>query len=266
MTARSASEAVRNGPTGQRFPEVPELPALVVGRVNHTRRVPKRHAFTYGQYQWLVDVDSLPRFAWPLSLLARFDARDHLDSGRLGGGIRGDLERFLAQHGVRLPDGSRILMLANARVLGHVFDPLTVFWCLAGDGSLVAVVFEVHNTYGGRHAYLMDVDASGRATSDKAFYVSPFNDVTGTYSVRLRLAPDRVAVSVGLDRDGTRVLTATTSGRPVQATRVNLLRTSLRHPLMPQRVTALIRLHGILLWLRRLPVQPRPTHFLEVVR
>lgn len=247
-------------------PEAPPLPALVVGRVNHTRRIPKHHAFTYSQYQWLVDVDALPRFAWPLSLLARFDARDHLDSGRLGGGIRGDVERFLARNGVDLPDRARIVMLANARVLGHVFDPLSVFWCFSEVGSPLAVIFEVHNTYGERHAYLMHVDDSGRATSDKAFYVSPFNDVSGTYSVRLRLEPDRVAVSIGLDREGRRVLTATTSGQPLPATRSNLLRTSLRHPLMPQRVTALIRLHGILLWLRRLPVQPRPKHSLEAVR
>ena len=52
----------------------------------------------------------------------------------------------------------RVLMLANARVLGHTFDPLSVFWCLRPDGSLLAVVFEVHNTYGERHAYLLDVD------------------------------------------------------------------------------------------------------------
>ncbi|MGB8020515.1 MAG: DUF1365 domain-containing protein [Candidatus Nanopelagicales bacterium] len=248
------------------IPEAPELPALVVGRVSHTRRVPRHHSFTYGHYQWLVDVDELPRYGWPLSVLARFDARDHLDSGRLGGGIRGDVERFLARYGVDLPNGARIVMLANARVLGHVFDPLTVFWCIAEDGSPLAVVFEVHNTYGERHAYLMHVDDSGRATADKAFYVSPFNDVSGTYTVRLRLSPDRVAVSIGLDRDGRRVLTATTSGRPVPATRSNLLRTSLRHPLMTQQVTALIRLHGVLLWLGRLPVQPRPKHSLEAVR
>ena len=109
-------------------------------------------------------------------------------------------------------------MLAHARVLGHVFDPLTVFWCLAPDGELQAVVFEVHNTYGERHAYLLDVDATGRAHVDKAFYVSPFNDVSGQYDVRLHLTPDRVSVTVGLDRDGERVLTATTTGTPVPAT------------------------------------------------
>jgi DUF1365 family protein len=271
----------------------PRVPALVVGTVSHTRRTPLRHAFTYGHYQWLVDLDDLPRFPWPVSLLARFDVRDHLDEGRRGGGIRGDLDRFLARRGVRLAASDRVLMLANARVLGHVFDPLTVYWVLSPAGSahstgtgtphlvewaspapvewaetvgLKAVVLEVHNTYGERHAYLLDVDGSGRATTDKAFYVSPFNDVSGTYAVRLRLERDLVSVSVGLDRDGVRVLTATTSGTPEPATTPALLRTAARHLLMTQRVTALIRFHGIRLWLRRLPVLPRPRHSQEAVR
>jgi hypothetical protein len=257
----------------------PQVPALVVGTVSHARRTPLRHAFTYRHYQWLVDVDELPRFPWPVSLLACFDVRDHLDEGRRGGGIRGDLERLLARRGVRLDATDRVLMLANARVLGHVFDPLTVYWILptAGRGhstdpvecsrsDLKAVVLEVHNTYGERHAYLLDVNDSGRATTDKAFYVSPFNDVSGTYAVRLRLEPDLVSVSVGLDRDGVRVLTATTSGTPEPATTPALLRTAARHLLMTQRVTALIRFHGIRLWLRRLPVLPRPRHSQEAVR
>lgn len=244
----------------------PPLPALVDGTVSHSRRTPLRHSFTYGHYQWLVDVDDLPRLAWPARLFARFDARDHLDEGRLGGGIRGDVERFLAARGVTLAADDRVLMLANARVLGHTFDPLSVFWCLRPDGSLLAVVFEVHNTYGERHAYLLDVDDDGTATVGKAFYVSPLNDTRGEYAVRLVLQPDAVAVTIALERDGERVLTAVTRGTPEPATARALFRLVRRHGLMTQRVTTLIRVHGIRLWLRRLPVLPRPSHPKEAVR
>lgn len=244
----------------------PRVPALVVGVVSHTRRTPVRHAFENAHYQWLVDLDALPRLPWPLRLLARFDARDHLDAGRLGGGTRGDLARWLAGRGVTLEAGDRVLMLAHARVLGHVFDPLTVFWCLRPDGSPRAVVFEVHNTYGERHAYLLDVDERGRAELDKEFYVSPFNDTSGRYDVSLRLAPELVRVGVALDREGERVFTAVTTGRPVPATPRTLLRTVARHLLMTHRVSLLIRWHGIRLWLSRLPVQPRPRHSQEAVR
>ncbi|EWT02474.1 hypothetical protein N865_05130 [Intrasporangium oryzae NRRL B-24470] len=244
----------------------PPVPALVEGTVTHSRRAPLTNAFTHPHYQWLVDVDDLPRFPWLLGFFAGFDARDHLDGGRLGGGIRGDVERFLEARGVTLAADDRVLMLANARVLGHVFDPLSVFWCLRPDGELVAVVFEVHNTYGERHAYLLDVAEDGTASVDKAFYVSPFNDVSGTYAVSLLLDERVVGVSVRLDRDGERVLTAVTRGTASPATPRALRSVIRRHGLMTQRVTALIRLHGIRLWLRRLPVTPRPPHPEEAVR
>ena len=237
----------------------PPLPALVVGTVSHVRRTPLHNAFVHRQFQWLVDLDALPQIPWLARPLARFDARDHLDRGRLGGGIRGDIERFLARRGILMDANDRVLMLANARVLGHTFDPLSVFWCVGPEGQIKAVVFEVHNTYGERHAYLLDVDRSGRAAVDKALYVSPFNDVSGQYDVRLHLAPDWVSVTVALDRHGERVLTATTTGTPVRATTRTLVHTTARHLFMTQRVSLLIRWHGIRLWLKRLPILPRPS-------
>lgn len=244
----------------------PPVPALVVGEVSHTRRTPFVHSFTYRHYQWLVDIDALPAFRGPLAWLAGFDARDHLDSGRLGGGIRGDVERFLAGRGIALDTTDRVLMLAHARVLGHTFDPMTAFWCLTADGTLRAVVVEVHNTYGDRHAYLVDPDDVGRATVTKEFYVSPFNDPTGAYEMRLQLTPALVAVAIRLNRAGERILDAGLVGKPIPATNRTLMSTFARHAFMTQRVTALIRLHGIWLWLRRLPILPRPTHSLEAVR
>ncbi len=242
----------------------PALPALVVGHVTHTRRTPLVHTFTYRHYQWLIDLADVPRPRGALRLLARFDPRDHLDGGRLGGGLRGDVERFCAARGVVLDETDRVLMLAHARVLGHVFDPMSAFWCLRTDGTLRAVVVEVHNTYGGRHAYLVHPDARGRAEVDKAFYVSPFTPVAGTYQMRLRLTPEHVAVAIGLDVDGARVLDAAVDGAPRPADAQALLRTALGHLPMTWRVTALIRVHGVWLWLRRLPVRPGPRRTLEV--
>ncbi len=244
----------------------PQVPAIVEGTVSHTRRTPLVHRFRYRHYQWLVDLDDLPHLRWPLSLLARFDPADHLDGGRLGGGIRGDLDRFLAQRGVALPTGTKVLMLAHARSLGHVFDPLTVFWCLAPDGEVVATVLEVHNTYHGRHSYLVEVDDTGRAVVDKQFYVSPFNEVSGSYAVRLVLDERRVAVAIRLLRDGQTVLDAAVSGSPIPATSRSIVSTFARHALMTYRVSALIRWHGVRLWMRRLPVVARPRDLEEAVR
>jgi DUF1365 family protein len=236
-----------------------------VGRVSHVRHTPLRHAFTHRHYQWLVDVDHLPRLAWPLRTLARFDPSDHLAGGS-DGGIRGDLTRFLAGRGVTLAAVDRVIMLAHARILGHTFDPLTVYWCLTPSGEVRAVVFEVHNTYGERHAYLPDLDYRGSTTVDKRLYVSPFNDVSGSYAIRLRMSPSVVAATIVLNRHGRRVLTAIVTGTPRPATSPTVLKTAARHLLMTHRVSALIRLHGIWLWLRRLPIVPRTPHSQKGVR
>ena len=236
----------------------PALPALVVGRVSHRRVGPVRHSFRHRAYQWLVDLDTIPDLPFYLRPFARFDSGDHL--GDPTRPIKANVEHFLRAHGVELGTGSRVLMLANARVLGHVFNPLSVFWCYDATGALACIVAEVHNTYGERHAYLLRPDDDGKATHDKELYVSPFFDVRGRYQLRFELSPDRVATTVTLQRDNSRAFAATFIGRPRPASSGVVLRQLIRHPLMPQRVSALIRMHGIWLWLRRLPIQRRPVH------
>ena len=238
--------------------DLPSLPALVEGVVAHRRPGPVRHGFRHRAYQWLVDLDDLPRLPIPLRPFGSFRSADHL--GDPGRPIKDNVVDLLAGHGVDLGPGGRVLMLANARVLGHVFNPLSVFWCYDAGGQLVRIVAEVHNTYGERHAYVLHPDTTGAAVADKALYVSPFFDVSGQYSLRFGLNPHEVACQVTLRRDGEVAFSASFRGQPRPATSRRLLRTALRHPLMTQRVSGLIRLHGVWLWLRRLPVQRRPVH------
>jgi uncharacterized protein len=96
--------------------------------------------------------------------------------------------------------------------------------------------------------------------TDKGFYVSPFFDVSGTYELRFTLRPDLVAVTVTLRREGAVAFSATFRGRPEPATAPALTRRLIRQPLMTQRVSVLIRVHGIWLWLHRLPIRSRPHH------
>ena len=121
--------------------------------ISHVRRTPLHNAFTYRSYSWYVDVDHLPLLPRLLRPLAEFRVADHL--GDPDGTLRGNVERYLALQGITL-DGGRITMLASARVLGHVFNPLSVYWCHDASGELRCVVAEVHNTYGERHCYLLE--------------------------------------------------------------------------------------------------------------
>ena len=238
--------------------QLPALPALVAGHVTHRRPGPIRHAFRHRIYQWLIDLDSVPRQPGYLRPFASFSSKDHLGDPRLT--IKANIENYLALRGVGLGDRGRVLMLAGARVLGHVFDPLSVFWCYDSSGRLACIVAEVHNTYRERHAYLLHPDEAGIAVTGKDFHVSPFFDVTGSYGLRFTLSPDRVSTTVMLRREGTVAFTATFRGRPEPATRRSLTRLLIRQPLMTQRISALIRVHGIWLWLRGLPVRPHPRH------
>lgn len=225
--------------------------------VAHVRHTPIRNTFRYRSYSWLVDLDALPEPPRPLRALARFRAADHL--GRPDRSLRANVDAFLATEGIDLR-GGQVLMLANAAVLGHVFNPLSVFWCHDADGAPVCVIAEVHNTYGERHCYLLRPDDAGRAEFDKEFYVSPFYPVDGRYVMRLPLPGERLVVSVELHRGSDRPFVATVRGRRRPASSAALLRAAARVPLVTLTVAAQIRLQGLRLWARRLPVVPRPRH------
>jgi hypothetical protein len=240
--------------------------AVVVG---HARQAPVSNRFRYRTRSWLVDLDDVPRLPRGVRWLASFDSRDHL--GDPADSLRDNLHRFLSAHGVDTAVG-RVLMLANSRALGRAVNPISIHWCYAAaDDSLVAVVAEVHNTYGDRHAYLLPADGSARgddttrvgaeridATVDKAMYVSPFNPVDGTYHIVVSPPGEQVSVTVTLHREGQPPFVASLQGRreparPVVVAAVRTVATSIR-------TATLIRWQGVRLFLRGLRVEPRPVH------
>lgn len=232
-------------------------PQIVRTSIHHARTFPVRHAFTYRSYSWLVDLDAVPELPRLLRPLAGFHAADHVgDPHRT---LRENVDSYLDGHGIDL-GGGQIRMLANARVFGFVFNPLTLYWCHDAGGALVCVVAEVHNTYGGRHRYLLRVDHRGEASVPKAFYVSPFNPVGGRYALRVP-APshDRLSVAITLrDASGAVVLTASWAGSIHPARPATVLSTALAAPLAPLLVAVRIRWQGLRLWARGLPLHPRP--------
>ena len=233
------------------------LPALYDAEVVHARRQRVNRTFTHRISLWLVDLDALPVLPRWLRPLGRFEAADHL--GAPGRSIRENLDTWLATQGVDL-EGGRVVMLANARALGHVFNPITLYWCSLPDGRPECVVAEVHNTYGERHCYLLRPDGQGRAETAKEFYVSPFLAMGGGYQMRVSRPGHKVSVAVSLRQHGKTVFTVQLRGIRHPASRSRLVWTFLRHPFGTYRVSALIRLHGIRLWLGRIPVLPRTPH------
>ena len=240
---------------------ITSTPAQYRVSVAHGRTERVQHAFRYSQSMWLIDLDDVPRLPHGFGWLASFEARDHL--GDPDRSLRANLDAYLASEGVEL-DGGRIVALTNARSLGYVFNPLTMYWCHGPSrdgrpGELRAVVAEVHNTHGERHCYVLHPGADHRDTADKAFYVSPFFTVDGHYDIRCPEPGDAVDVSITLHRDGRPVFTARVAGKRENAGR-SVLAQALRRPLASHRVMALIRFEGLRLWFRRVPIVARPLH------
>lgn len=231
--------------------------ALYQAEVTHIRQVPPKRAFRHRIYMWLVDLDRLPRLPWWLRPFARFEARDHLGSPDKS--IRENLDAWLGRHGVDL-QGGQVLLLTHARVLGYVFNPVSVFWCHRPDGTLACAVAEVHNTYGERHCYLLDTDAAGKATVTKEFYVSPFQQMGGDYVMRLPKPDEKLSLAIRLAQHGQTPLIATLRGLRTPATTRGIVRAVVNRPLVTRMVSALIRRHGIALWLRRVPIVRRTPH------
>jgi uncharacterized protein len=204
---------------------------LYACRVTHVRAAPLRNAFTYPMYLWHFDIDRPPRGVRPA---------DHFGGRTLRQGVTG----FLAEHGVEA--AGRIRMLAQPRVLGHVFNPLSLYWCDAPGGT--HVVAEVHNTYGERHGYLL---RPGQDRLDKEFYVSPFYPVDGSYRMNLPEPGETLALTVALHRPGDRPFVATVRG---ERTRGRAVRRALATLAVPPR----IRRQGVGLYLRGLPRERRP--------
>ena len=238
--------------------------ALYEGQVVHDRRTGLRNRFRYRVYMWHVDLaelDALDRRLWAFGhdrrALTTIRSRDHLgDPGRT---IRENLDRYLSAQGIDL-GGGRVSLLTNARVLGYVFNPLSVFYCHRPDGSLRCVVAEVHNTYGQRHCYLLEPGERGRASAGKEFYVSPFLTVDGSYEMTLAPPDERLSVQMSLRQGGERVFAASLTGRRRPLTNASVARMLVRHPLMTAQVTSLIHLQGIKLALRGVARVPRPSH------
>jgi uncharacterized protein len=230
-------------------------PARYDVRIGHQRRDPVEYGFTRRGTIWLVDLDEVPTLPRGLGWLCRFRAADHrLEGGLPAATVRAQVDRFLAGHGV--PRQSRVLMLASPRVLGYVFNPLTVFYCYDQLGVLGYVIAEVRNTYGGRHSYLLDVDETGHAAVDKHFYVSPFFPVDGRYTMRLPEPGAELAVTVTLHRDTGGPFAAVLTGH--RSTRPASLWAELRTPLATRAVMLAIRRHGTALYFKGLRPFPRP--------
>ena len=233
----------------------------------HRRITPRHHRFKYRVFAMLLELDELPALNRSLSLfkhnrrgLFSFQDRDHGD----GRDLNVWLDDLLAQAGIAA-DGAR-RVLCYPRILGYVFNPLSVWFCDDRDGALKAIIYEVHNTYDERHAYVLPVGEDQKLVRHgcpKAFYVSPFLTRDCRYSFRIRPPADDVAIAIQEEEAGAPILNASFAGARRALTDRALARMLLRYPLMTFKVVFAIHFEAVRLMLkgvRRHPHAPKAVY------
>ena len=247
----------------------PPAPAsLYFGDVMHARLKPVGHRFSYRVMSLLIDLNRLeqadrqsPLFGVNRAALYSFHEADHGE--RDGSSLRAYAQRCAGEHGINLT-GGRVLLLCYPRLLGYAFNPLSVYFCYGADEALALVIYEVRNTFGEIHCYVIPVrpgqtSAAGlRQEQDKLFFVSPFVEMATRY--RFRVSPPASEVKLRIlemDDEGP-LLAASFFGRRRALTTPALLRSFVSLPFLTLKIIGAIHWQALRLWLKGVKLVPRP--------
>jgi len=236
--------------------------ALYVGHLQHRRLRPRLHNLRYRFFWMLLDLDELAQVSRRCALfsldrfnLFSFHQSDHLAPG---GDLRGQIRALLTRAQIEATGPIRVMCMP--RILGHVFNPISLFFCHDAAGRLAAMIYEVNNTFGERHSYLFAADDLRVVAHScaKALYVSPFMGMEMRYEFLLTQPTDFHALRIdGHDRDGLLIATSFTSKRQ-ELSDPALLARFFSHPLLTLKVVAGIHIEALILWLKGVRIEPRP--------
>jgi hypothetical protein len=240
--------------------------AIYLGQVMHHRIKPVRHRFVYRVFSLLLDLDRLAELDRDLRVfsvnranLVSFFERDH--GARDGSPLRPWVDARLREHG--LEAAARVCLLCFPRLLGYVFNPLSVYYCFGRSGGLDAIIYEVKNRCGEQHAYVLPVACAAepgrpvRHGCAKRFYVSPLIEMAARYRFKLAPPGERLTLVIQEEVAQSTSMVATLTGRRRPLTDRQLLRAVLRLPLMTLKVVVAIHYEALRLWLKGAPPQPR---------
>jgi uncharacterized protein len=238
---------------------------LYAGSVMHRRVRPRTHRLRYRVFWMLLDLDEIENLPRQLRLFShnRFNAVSFFDNDHgdgTGRPLRIQVEEHLKLIGVG--SGGAIKLLCMPRIFGYGFNPLSVYFCYQNDGTLAAIVYEVHNTFRQRHWYVIRVDHPAGPVIDqrcnKLFYVSPFMDMDMNYTFRVALPNERIALAIRTaDKDGL-LLFAALSGDRQLLTDGRLLQLLATYPLLTLKVIGAIHWHALRLLLKGMRLRARP--------
>jgi len=233
------------------------------GKVIHRRFKPKEHFFKYNVFSLLIDIEELEIirntikiFSYNKFNIISFFDKDH--GPRDGTSIKQWILKNLKDIGIN-NDKIKIKLLCYPRILGYVFNPLSVFFIYDQNSQLIAILYEVKNTFGEQHTYIFKTDDKKIITNNciKKFHVSPFIEMECHYYFRVLKPSDKISVIIDQkDKDG-KLLYASQDGKAKEFNEKNLLISYISHPLMTFKIIAAIHYEALKLWIKGVKIIKR---------
>jgi len=230
--------------------------SLVSGSVWHWRRDPNPHAFTYPMLLVQIDVDELESgtlsnsiFGYNKWRICSIWSADYLTGSSP---IRGKVESFLQAQGAT-GSPARITLVTMPRYFGYVFNPVSFFICFDKDSRVTACITQVNNTFGESHVYPLVCEPSAVPVSwtfGKGFFVSPFFDSRGEYTLEVRSEGETLSIRVDLHREAQHVFAATLQGKAKPLSKVSLFRALLTYPVTLLLTMPRIHMQALILFFR----------------
>jgi len=229
------------------------------GQVIHKRFKPKEHYFKYNVFSFLIDLDELyiiekkiKFFSYNKFNLISFYDEDH--GSRDGSSLIFWVKKNLNQISVDTSQ-IKIKLLCYPRILGYVFNPLSIFFVYDKNSSLVAILYEVKNTFGEQHTYVFKVSSKNKNIQnycDKKFYVSPFMDLSSKYQFKILNPENKLSIIINQSDKNGKLLYASQDGIRSELSSKNLILSYLSHPLMTFKIISAIHFEAFRLWFKGL--------------
>ncbi len=236
-------------------------PGIYHGEVVHVRTAPKRHVLSMNVFELFVDLDQIENLSKKLRLFSfnRFNlfSINETKWGARDGTPLAAHVRKLATKAAGPQAAHHIFMLCFPALIGRVFNPLTTYYCYDPEGELRCLVFEVSNTFGEHHTYVVPA-AQAQSAHPKRFHVSPFNKVEGSYSFKAPSPGENIRLGVRLDKNGSTVLNTWFAGQHAELTDRALFKAFLKMPLLPLQILTAIHWEAFKLWRKGLAFNAGP--------
>ena len=224
------------------------------GTVIHKRFKPKIHFFKYKVFSLLIDLSELNNldkkvgfFSYNKFNLISFFDKDHGD--RDGSSVINWVKKNLKENDVNC-ENIRIKLLCYPRILGYVFNPLSIFYVYDKNDKLISLLYEVKNTFGEQHTYIFKIKENNllKHNCEKKFHVSPFIEMNCSYFFRTLKPADKISIIIDQYQLNEKILYASQDGKRTDFTTSELIKSYLKHPLMTFKVIAAIHFEAFKLW------------------